>query len=62
MHTFLFRCPATGLTVQGRLETEEPPEQRYVAQDCAACGSLHPVNPRTGKLMSEEVPRQPRPR
>ena len=45
------------MTVQGRSETDDLPERSYVAQDCPACGSLHPVNPRTGKLMSEESAR-----
>jgi len=55
VHTFLFRCPLTGLRVQGRVEALELPDRGYVAQYCPACGGMHPVNPRTGKLMSEET-------
>ncbi|WP_421995616.1 hypothetical protein [Reyranella sp.] len=60
MHTFLFRCPHTGHNVQGRVDSIDSPEPTYVALDCMACGGVHPVNPRTGKLMSEEVRRPPR--
>ena len=62
MDNFLFRCPNTGLNVQGRAdvqkETPEITDRVYVTQHCPACGSFHPINPRTGKLMSEES-RQP---
>ncbi len=55
MHNFLFRCPMTGLTVQGHLKAQELPTRTYVSQHCPACGSIHLVNPHTGKLMSEET-------
>ena len=59
MHVFLFRCPLTGYNVQGQVDVvlQDLPEQSYRATDCIACRSTHLVNPRTGKLMSEEVPR-----
>jgi translation initiation factor 2 beta subunit (eIF-2beta)/eIF-5 len=47
------------MNVQGRSETADLPERSYVALDCLACGGVHPVNPRTGKLMSEETRRPP---
>jgi hypothetical protein len=55
MHTFLFRCPTTGLNVQGHGKAQDLPTQTYVAQHCPVCGGVHLVNPRTGKLMSEET-------
>ena len=59
MHTFVFRCPLTGYNVQGRVDTmtEDLPERSYMATDCVACRSMHLINPRTGKLMSEETER-----
>jgi hypothetical protein len=52
---FIFRCPVTGMNVQG---TELIPnnEAPYIAQRCLACGGNHLVNPRNGKLLSEEQP------
>ena len=60
MHNFLFRCPATGYIVQGRIDVpaEDLPERSYRATDCVACRSVHLVNPLTGKLMSEETARR----
>ena len=31
-------------------------ESHYITQQCLACGGAHLVNPRNGKLMSEEHP------
>ena len=31
-------------------------EAPYIAQRCLACGGNHLVNPRNGKLLSEEQP------
>ena len=53
--TFLFRCPVTGFTVQG-LDHFPEEKDRYIAHACPDCGNAHLVNPRTGKLMSEEHP------
>lgn len=53
MKHFIYRCPKTGLNVQGSVGDEKATEP-YVAQTCLACGSLHFVSPGTGKLMSEE--------
>lgn len=60
MHVFVFRCPLTGYNVQGRVDAREEdlPERSYRATDCVACRSVHLVNPRTGKLMSEETGRR----
>jgi hypothetical protein len=60
---FIFRCPVTGLNVQGSVVTSET-EAHYVAHACLACSGMHLVNPLSGKLMSEEHPpikRDPRP-
>ena len=60
---FIFRCPVTGLNIQGTLQSAET-EAHYVAHACPACGGMHLVNPLSGKLMSEEHPppkREPQP-
>ncbi len=55
---FLFRCPRTGMTVQGSAEqpaAEDGSGSRlYTGMHCKACGGWHLVNPKTGKLVSEE--------
>jgi hypothetical protein len=56
--TFIYRCPATGLNVQGYSEAEQPSvarERRYEGLHCLACGSFHIVNPDTGRLLSDEI-------
>ena len=55
MRHFIFRCPITGLNVQGCSATSET-EAPYIAHACPACGNVHLVNPISGKLMSEEHP------
>ena len=57
---FLFRCPYTGLTVQGVTEAEPPAEGQpalYEGITCLVCQRFHIVNPHTGRLLSEEVDR-----
>jgi len=56
VHHFIFRCPVTGLNVQGSVASSET-EAHYIAHACPACGGMHIVNPLNGKLMSEEHPR-----
>ena len=56
MATFLYRCPATGLRVQGWV-ADDPTEndgETYEALTCTACGRMHAVNPKTGKLLGED--------
>ena len=54
---FLFRCPTTGLTVQGMVGAEPPEDEsrRYTGIECTACGRMHLVNVATLKLLSEET-------
>jgi hypothetical protein len=60
MHHFIFRCPVTGLNVQGTKMPTESDDSPYTSQKCLACGGVHFVNSQSGKLMSEE-PSRPRP-
>ena len=53
MGTFLYRCPNTGLRVQGWISddgSENGPES-YVGVNCLVCRQLHLVNPDTGKVL-----------
>jgi hypothetical protein len=62
MPPFLFRCPNTGFRVQGFAaddgeskgdgESEET-DDVFVSVTCVACGSVHLVNPKTGKTAGE---------
>jgi hypothetical protein len=55
--SFVFRCPTTGLNVQGYTELEDQSDgyRRYEGVQCLACRRLHIVNPDTGRLLSEEI-------
>ena len=52
MRAFLFRCPRTGLMVQGFIadDAAEPGDDDFVQVKCNACGSHHFVNPRTNSV------------
>ncbi len=52
MHNFLFRCPTTGLMIQGSVESLDP-NTSFVAQECPVCGAIHLVDPRTGERPAE---------
>jgi hypothetical protein len=50
--TFLYRCPATGLNVQG-LGADHPDalnDNVYEAVTCTFCRGVHLVNPKTGHV------------
>jgi hypothetical protein len=53
MPTFLYRCPNTGLRVQGWIANDptERDEDSFEAVTCLACGGVHLVNPQTGKVL-----------
>jgi hypothetical protein len=56
MAPFLYRCPHTGLNVQGW--TADDPTERddnaFEAVICIACTRAHLVNPKTGKVLGED--------
>lgn len=54
MSSFIFRCPSRGLMVQGWTENDAGEGIEYVPYRCPACGGMHLVNPKTGKLVSDE--------
>jgi hypothetical protein len=54
MATFVFRCPNTGLNVQGWSAEEISDEPNaYETITCTACGQLHFVNPATGRALGD---------
>jgi hypothetical protein len=53
MPTFLYRCPIMKLNVQGWVADDpaDSGDDHYVAVQCHACGRVHLVNPKTGKVV-----------
>jgi hypothetical protein len=52
MAPFIYRCPNTGFQVQGLApdnDESEGADDVFVGATCLACGSVHFVNPKTGK-------------
>jgi hypothetical protein len=57
MATFIYRCPTTGLKVQGWVADDaasEDDKERYVALPCLACRESHLINPTSGKVLGAE--------
>jgi hypothetical protein len=58
MGTFIYRCSAMGLNVQGITvdrETPGPTDQVYEAVTCTACRRVHLVNPATGHVVGADA-------
>ena len=57
MPPFIYRCPNTGFRVQGFApdddESGSSADDVFVGVTCLACGTLHLVNPKTGKTAGE---------
>jgi hypothetical protein len=47
MVPFIYRCPATGLKVQGL--SDKPSQSALETVNCLACGKLHVVQPKLGR-------------
>jgi hypothetical protein len=56
MATFLYRCPKTRLRVQGWIaeDLNQPEKQSYEVLTCLACGSVHLVNPASGRTIEDD--------
>jgi hypothetical protein len=55
MPGFIFRCPDTGLNVQG-WAADDPTERdddAYEPVTCVACTRIHAVNPKTGRVLGQ---------
>jgi hypothetical protein len=55
MTTFIYRCPATGLNVQGLFVDSLPASRGHAFESmtCTACGRTHLVDPKTGKVLGD---------
>jgi hypothetical protein len=56
MVSFLYRCPVTGLNVQGWV-ADDPTERgddQFEPVTCNACTRIHLVNPTTGKVLGAD--------
>jgi hypothetical protein len=50
--TFIYRCPRTGLQVQGRIVADHPTDcEIYEPVACTACAQVHLVNVKSGKVL-----------
>jgi hypothetical protein len=56
MVPFIYRCPVTGLKVQGLFADEVPAEEANVYEPviCLACARVHLVNRSTAKTIDED--------
>jgi len=55
MRTFLYRCPISGLKVQGySAEQTTDDADSYEAVSCPACARVHLVNPASGKVAGQD--------
>jgi hypothetical protein len=55
MAASLFTCPLTDLKVQHWLDDDEDAsETEYEAITCKACGRLHLINRKTGRLLGQQ--------
>jgi hypothetical protein len=56
MGAFLYRCPTSGLNVQGWFADEvgDEDETTYETVTCLACSQVHLVNRSTGKVLGSD--------
>jgi len=56
MNKLLFKCPATDMSVQHWLDDDDPsaPGERYQSIVCPACGRLHFINRKTGRVLGQK--------
>jgi hypothetical protein len=57
MATIIYRCPNTGLNVQGWFAddpTRADANDSYEAVLCTACTKLHLINPKTGRTLGDD--------
>jgi hypothetical protein len=48
---FTYRCPRTGQEVHGRIANELTDGDVYEPVTCTACGRVHLVSPKSGKVI-----------
>jgi len=64
MTTFLYRCPTTGMNVQGWIAEDVAAgtvrKDTYFSIDCLACKQAHLVNPSTGHVAGSTTSSSPK--
>jgi hypothetical protein len=53
MIPFTYRCPRTGLKVQGHAADDLINGEACEPVICTACGGTHLVNPKTGRVLEQ---------
>lgn len=51
MVSLVYRCPRIGLKVQGWVSDDPTNNEVYDPVTCIACGRVHLINPKTGKIL-----------
>ena len=54
----LYRCPSTGMMVQGFCAADDGSDERgdvYIGVHCLACSRIHLINPKTGKVLGADT-------
>jgi hypothetical protein len=62
MASFLFRCPNTGMNVQGWVADDlgkTSTDETYEAVTCTACARMHLVNAKSGKVLGADEAGRP---
>jgi hypothetical protein len=54
MTTFIYRCPTTGLNVQGWVADDPSEGETHQAVTCLMCGKIHIVNPDAARKPSDD--------
>jgi hypothetical protein len=54
MPAFIFRCPHTGLKVQGFVDDDVDKGNAFETIACSACGEVHLVNPESGRVVGQD--------
>jgi hypothetical protein len=55
MAVFIYRCPSTGLNVQGFVaEAPQQDSDTFEPVNCTLCARVHLVNPLTGKVVGAD--------
>ena len=55
MAVFIYRCPSTGLNVQGwTADAPAQVDETFEPVNCTVCARVHLVNPKTGKALGTD--------
>jgi hypothetical protein len=54
MAAFLYRCPNTGMNVQGWVADDPTEGETYHSITCTICTRLHLVDPKTGRVLGAD--------